>query len=149
MLLRPFQDDDWQAVCEVYDLGKPDELRGVLDPQSLLPLADDEAMNALFRASRIVVAEDDSRVAGFAGHRGSFITWLFVHPAFRRRGIASALVRHLIGELEWPVTLNVVSENVPARALYARLGFKVERELRGNFQGWPCNVCKLSYGTAA
>ena len=148
MLLRRFRDGDWEAVCEIYDLGKPDELRGVLDPQSLLPLAADEAMNALFRASRIVVAEDASRVVGFVGNRGSFITWLFVHPDFRRRGIASALIRHLIAELECPVTLNVASENVAARALYAQIGFKVERELRCNFQGWPCNICKLSYGAA-
>jgi ribosomal protein S18 acetylase RimI-like enzyme len=149
MLLRPFRVDDWDAVCEIYDLGKPDEMRGVLDPQSLLPLAADQTMNALFHASRIVVAEDTSRVVGFAGNRGNFITWLFVHPDFRRRGIASALIRHLIAQLEWPVTLNVVSENTAARALYAQLGFKVERELRGNYQGRPCNVCKLSYETAA
>jgi ribosomal protein S18 acetylase RimI-like enzyme len=137
-------------VCDIYDLGKPDEMRGALDPKSLLPLAADKATNALFHAWRIVVAEDSSRVVGFAGNRGNFITCLFVHPDFRRRGIASALIRHLIAQLECPVTLNVVSENTAARTLYTQLGFKVERELRGNFQGSPCNICKkLSYETAA
>lgn len=147
MRLRSFRDDDWEAICEIYDLGKPDEMRGVLDPQLLLPLAADQAMTGLFRGSQIVVAEEALRVVGFAGHRGSFMTWLFVHPEFRRRGIANALVRHLIARLGPPITLNVVSENTAARALYAQLGFKVERELRSNFQGGACNVCKLSYET--
>ena len=149
MHLRPFQGEDWDAVCEIYDLSKPDEMRDVVDPQSLLPLVNDEAMTRLFRVSQIVVAEEAARVVGFAGHRGSFITWLFVHPQFRRRGIAKALVHDLIARLEHPITLNVVSGNAAARALYAQLDFKVERELRGNFQGWSCNVCKLSYCTAA
>jgi ribosomal protein S18 acetylase RimI-like enzyme len=149
MHLRSFHDDDWRAICEIYDLGKPDEMHGVLDPKSLLPLLGDQAMTGLFRASQIVVAEEALRVVGFAGHRGSFITWLFVHPDFRRRGIAKALVRHLIARLEHPIMLNVVSGNTAARALYAQLGFKVQRELSGNFQGWPCKVCKLSYETVA
>ena len=149
MHLRSFHDDDWEAICEIYDLGKPDEMHGVLDPRSLMPLVADQAMTGLFRVSQIVVAEEASRVVGFAGHRGSFITWLFVHPEFRRRGIANALVRHLIARLEPHVMLNVVSGNAAARALYARLGFKLERELRGNFQGWPCNLCKLSYERGA
>jgi hypothetical protein len=54
----------------------------------------------------------------------------------------------MVAHLEPPVTLNVVSENVGARALYLQLGFKVERELRSSFQGRPCNVCKLRYETA-
>jgi len=149
MKLRAYESDDWDAVCKIYDLGKPEELRGVVEPSSLVPLASDPDMKSLFRASQIVVAEDTGRVVGFAGNRGSFITWLFVHPQFRRRGVASALVRHMVARLEPPVTLNVAAENSAARALYQRLGFKVEREFLGNFQGRPCSVCKLRYETAA
>jgi len=148
MRLRAFANEDWEAVCEIYDLGKPEELRGVLEPSSLLSLASDPDMKSLFHASQIVVAEDADRVVGFGGNRGSFITWLFVHPQFRRRGVASALVRHMVAQLEPPVTLNVASTNVAARA-HQRLGFKLEREFLGNFQGQPCNVCLLRYETAA
>ena len=49
MNLRPYQDDDWAAVCEVYDLSKPDELRGVVAAESIVPLAGDTGMCELFR----------------------------------------------------------------------------------------------------
>jgi len=149
MKLRAYETEDWPAVCEIYDLGKPDELRGVVETTSLLPLSSDPDMKSLFNASQIVVAEDSGRVVGFGGNRGSFITWLFVHPEFRRRGVASALVRHMVARLESPVTLNVASENVAACALYQRLGFKVERELMSHFQRKPCSIYKLRYETAA
>ena len=48
---------------------------------------------------------------------------------------------------DWAV--NVASSNVAARALYERLGFITEREYLGNFQGQPCPVCKLRYGTVS
>ena len=149
MHLRGYCSDDWTAVCEIYNLSKPEELLGAVDTESILPLERDSEMQALFRDSQILVAEVVHGIAGFGGSRGSFITWLFVHPAFRRQGVATALVREMLGRLQQPVTLNVMMSNTPARALYERIGFKVEREYQGNFQGNPCNVAKLRYETAA
>ena len=149
MHLRAYCNDDWTAVCEIYNLSKPEELLGVVDAASILPLEADSEMQALFRGSQILVAEVSHRFAGFGGSRGSFITWLFVHPAFRRKGIATALVREMLARLHKPVTLNVMMSNTPARVLYERLGFSVEREFQGNFQGNPCNVAKLRYEPAA
>jgi len=143
--LRPYRSEDWAATCEIYNLSKPEELLAVVDPASILPLEVDTDMQALFRGSEILVAEDSDRVVGFAGHRGSFITWLFVHPDFRRTGVATGLVRAMLARLPRPVTLNVMVGNVPARALYARIGFHVEREFQGHFQGSRCNVAKLRY----
>jgi ribosomal protein S18 acetylase RimI-like enzyme len=147
--LRAYCPDDWTAVCEIYNLSKPEELLGVVGTESILPLEADCDMQALFRGSQILVAEVAHRIAGFGGSRGSFITWLFVHPAFRRKGVATALVREMLGRLQQPVTLNVMMSNAPARNLYERIGFKVEREFQGNFQGNPCKVAKLRYETAA
>ena len=149
MHLRPYRSDDWTVVCEIYNLSKPEELLGVVDSGSILPLESDTDMQALFRGSQILVAEDLDRIAGFGGNRGSFITWLFVHPAFRRRGVATGLVRDMLARLQQPVTLNVMASNFAARALYERIGFSVEREFQGNFQGKPCNVARLRYETAA
>ena len=148
MHLRSYRSDDWMAVCEIYNLSKPEELLGVVDSGSILPLEADPDMRALFRGSQILVAEHSDRIAGFGGNRGSLITWLFVHPGFRRRGVATALVRDMLARLQQPITLNVMVSNIPARALYERLGFSVEREFEGNFQGRPCNVAKLRYATA-
>ena len=136
-------------MCEIYNMSKPEELLGAVYPCLIVPLESDREMQALFRGSQIVVAEDSNRVAGFGGNRGSFITWLFVHPEFRRRGVATTLVRSMLARLQQPVTLNVMVGNLAARTLYARLGFQTEREFEGNFQGNPCSVAKLRYETAA
>jgi ribosomal protein S18 acetylase RimI-like enzyme len=143
MKLRPYRDQDWPAVCQIYDLAKPDELSGVTAPEVILPLDSDFNMRKLFDKSTITVAELNSRLVGFAGSRGSFITWLFVHPEFRKMGVASSLLIQLLASLQRPVILNVASKNTPARTLYAHFGFQVEREFVGTFQGTPCTVARL------
>jgi ribosomal protein S18 acetylase RimI-like enzyme len=52
-------------------------------------------------------------------------------PAFRGRGLGSAIVRDLLAEAHArsvPVTLQVLKENPRARGLYERLGFAVTGE---------------------
>ena len=148
MELRPYAIDDWAAVREVYDLAKPDEMRGVMDTFAIPALELDPEMMALFRDSEITVMEHAGRLVGFAGSRENSITWLFVHPSFRRIGVATALVRTIVARLEPPVTLNVVGTNVAARAVYERIGFKLEREFTGQFHGRPCPVARLRYESA-
>lgn len=143
--LRAYRSGDWTSVCEIYNLSKPEELLGVIEAEAILPLETDSDMQALFRGSQIIVAEDSHRILGFGGHRGSFITWLFVHPAFRRKGVATALVHEMLARLQEPVTLIVMTSNLPARAFYERSGFRVEQEFQGHFQGRPCSVAKLRH----
>ena len=147
--LRPYSHDDWAAVCEIYDLAKLDEMEGVIGGVAIPPLQADAEMQALFLDSIIVVMERAGRVVGFAGSRNSSITWLFVHPASRRKGVATALIHDMLARLKQPVTLNVVGGNVAARTLYERLGFKLEREFVGQFRGIPCAVATFSYESAA
>ena len=147
--LRPYCEGDWAAVRDIYDLSKPDELRGVIDTTAIPSLEDDPRMKQLFRESQIAVAEEDGTIVGFAGNRGTSITWLFVHPSFRRRGIATSLVKDMLRKLKQPVTLNVALTNGPAMSLYQRMGFKLEREFLGDFNGHPCKVARLQYAAAA
>jgi hypothetical protein len=65
--LRPYREDDWGAVRDIYDLSKPDELRGVIDATAIPSLEDDPSMKQLFRESQIAVAEEDGTIVGFAG----------------------------------------------------------------------------------
>jgi hypothetical protein len=88
MNTRIYREADWPCICEIYDLAKPDELAGVVAPEHIRPLETDAEMKRLFVASKIIVAEVDAKPVGFVGSRGTFITWLFVLPTFRRSGVA-------------------------------------------------------------
>lgn len=57
-----------------------------------------------------------------------------VHPVFRRRGIARAVLADVCrraDEIEVPVRLHVWHDNEPARRLYAAAGFEVIAEIGG------------------
>ncbi len=148
MAIRRYTDSDWQAVREIYDLSKPDEMRGMVDLSAVLPLSQDPSGLALFRESTILVAEHGTRVVGFAGHKGNYISWLFVHPRCRRQGIARELLQEMMRRLEGPVTLNVGAGNHAARCLYAAAGFTVARQFTGKFNGHDVDVLTLKYEPA-
>jgi GNAT superfamily N-acetyltransferase len=59
-----------------------------------------------------------------------FLGQLFVDAPFRRQGIGTQVMHHLIGEAtraRQAMTLGVVKTN-PARRLYERLGFRITHE---------------------
>ena len=97
------------------------------DPWSEKSVAS-ELDNAL---SLWLVAEDDGCVAGYIGSQTvmdeSDMMNVAVHPDFRRRGIAEALVNALCDALKEQgsvsLTLEVRASNDPAKALYEKLGF--------------------------
>lgn len=87
-----------------------------------------------FTSDNCQVAEIDCRVAGFVVSKEVFagddelpsereILNLAVRPNFRRRGIASALLRRLL-KRETVYFLEVRESNIAAQALYQRFGFK-------------------------
>jgi len=87
-----------------------------------------------YQPELFLVALEDSRVvgttmAGYDGHRG----WLYsvaVDPDLRRRGIATAMVRHVEGALAAlgcvKVNLQVRVGNEAGTAFYVSLGYAVE-----------------------
>ncbi|MCE2902151.1 MAG: GNAT family N-acetyltransferase [Gemmatimonas sp.] len=92
--------------------------------------------------AEVVLAEADGEVAGFAlffhnfstflARPGIYLEDLFVRPAFRGRGIGTALLVHLAqlavargcGRLEW----SVLDWNVDAIGFYTRLGARPQDE---------------------
>ena len=78
-----------------------------------------------------LVAEEEGRVAGYIGSQTcgdeSDVMNVAVHPDFRRRGIAEALVKDLVDQLKAIgsrcLTLEVRASNDPAIALYEKMGF--------------------------
>lgn len=82
----------------------------------------------------------DGEVAGYLGchHIGDegFVTNIAVFPAFRRRGIARALVEAALGEPIASLSLEVRVSNDAAIALYESLGF-VNMGRRPRFYSHP------------
>lgn len=84
------------------------------------------------RLSYWLVAEVDGDVVGYIGSQsvldGADMMNLAVAPEFRRQGIAEALVNALVAYLQQKgilaLLLEVRASNVPAIALYERLGFE-------------------------
>lgn len=148
MKIRPYIESDWDDVREIYDLSKPDEMRGAVDLSTIVPLSQDASMLALFRDSTILVADEAGQIVGFGGNKGNYVSWLFVHPAHRRKGVARILLKEIIGKLTGRITLNVTAENRAARQLYLDLGFAVAREFTGKFNGQDLVVLTLSYEQA-
>jgi ribosomal protein S18 acetylase RimI-like enzyme len=143
--IRNYAPHDWDAICAIYDIAKPDELRGSGDLRAIRPLSEDAAMQALFRDSAVLVGEVHGGVVAFAGTRGNYVSWLFVHPDFRRRGVGSLLLREVMAPLCAAVDLNVAKNNQAARALYEKAGFKVAKEFVGEWNGYECQVARLRY----
>ena len=91
-----------------------------------------------------LVAEEDGVVAGYIGSQTVFpesdVMNVAVAPAFRRRGIAEALVSTLCERLaedgNESLTLEVRASNTPAIALYEKLGF-AQVGLRRNYYRNP------------
>ena len=79
-----------------------------------------------------LVAEDDDKIAGYVGAVYLFetadIVNVCVAPDFRRKGVAETLLIRLIDYLKENgvenVYLEVRKSNLPAVALYEKLGFK-------------------------
>ena len=91
-----------------------------------------------------LVAVEDDRVAGYVGSQSvmgeSDMMNVAVHPDFRRKGVAELLVRELVAALgkndNHCLTLEVRASNVPAIALYEKLGF-AQVGLRKNYYRNP------------
>jgi GNAT superfamily N-acetyltransferase len=143
MHIRDYIDADWEAVREIYNLSKPDELKGSVDLRALIPLEKDRRNLRLFQQSRIMVVEKDSVLVGFGGYYGNTIHWLFVHPHHRRKGAARLILKHIVDQLTGTVKLNVFKNNRVARTLYQKFGFVKEREFLGNYNGYQSRAMTL------
>lgn len=143
MHIRDYIDADWKAVREIYNLSKPDELKGSVDLRALIPLEKDSRNLRLFQQSRIMVVDQDGVPVGFGGYYGNTIHWLFVHPNHRRKGAARMILEHLVNQLTGTVKLNVFKNNRAARALYRKFGFEKEREFLGNYNGYQSPAVTL------
>ena len=93
------------------------------------------------RESEIVAEAPDGRIAAFAVYwedqlnRTGHFEPVGTHSAFRRRGLAKAIMLHAMSQMAshgmLVVTVNHAADNAAARALYRSIGFRKSFETFG------------------
>ncbi len=142
MTIRPYRDEDFPAVLEIYAACKLDELRYEEESFRLLPLDQDPERLKGFRASTVLLYEQ-KQTLGYAAYNGSEITALFVHPDGRGAGIGQTLLEHMLDRMEGEVVLYVAKSNHPAKRLYERHGFVVISEFMTEYNGTAVRANKM------
>jgi ribosomal protein S18 acetylase RimI-like enzyme len=74
------------------------------------------------RGTRAAVAEEGGAVVGFVLWTGEGRI-VAIASARRRGGVGRALLRHALGDIAGPASLEVACDNVAARALFVSEGF--------------------------
>lgn len=126
MEIRVFRQDDFEEVITLWE--RCDLLRPWNDPEMDI----ERKMNhdpELFLVAEVGGEIVGSVMGGYDGHRGSAY-YLGVHPEFRGRGIANALLNRLEKKLIArgcpKINLMVREENDSVLAMYEHLGYEVQ-----------------------
>ncbi len=134
MNIRPFRDNDFPEVLDIYANSKLDELRFEIEGFDLIPLEEDEARLAGLKESDIYVYEEGG-VMGYGALCGSEIRALFVCPSVRGKGIGKSLLDFMLLNETGAVSLFVAKTNVPAKRLYNSFGFEITDEFETEYNG--------------
>ena len=140
--IRPFRLDDLPALAALFG----DAIRHLgasaytlEQVEAWAGFADDRpAFTQWIDNAQISVAEDTcGRVIGFAGlNPPDRISALFVAPGAMRRGVASGLLRHLLGFVRTAGLAAVRTEaSTFSRPLFERFGFELMAEERTELHG--------------
>lgn len=132
--VRPYAPSDWDAVVSIHDAARLDELRSSVGVEAFKDLESTYESEELF-AGEVWVAELDGQVAGFLALSDDEVTWTYVHPRHYRRGVGTALLRHVTEASTTRLELTVLDGNEPARRLYEAAGFVVEETRTGPLVG--------------
>ncbi|MBQ73635.1 MAG: GNAT family N-acetyltransferase [Gammaproteobacteria bacterium] len=144
ILIREYEEDDWQEVRRIHDLARPIELEGSCDPRAFVPLADDEKDLEQFEQCRKLVASAAGRILGFVGVSEDEVGWLYVDPEDSGKGIGRKLLREGVRQIRTKASVYVLKGNTPALNLYASEGFARVSKFDSENNGYPCVVLKLS-----
>ena len=139
---RAYQEEDWNAICQIHDRARPDELLGSCDPRGFIPIEQDKEVEELKKCWKYVACEDQL-VIGFVGVDDRYLAWLYVDPAQYGKGIGRALLRialEEIGERAWTIVLD---GNRKAIQLYASDGFREVKRFPGENNGYPVTCIQL------
>ena len=135
LAIRPYRPEDFPGIERVHDRARRVELRYAGLEDAFLPLRIAAEREDLFAYPGLGVAELGGEIAGFAAGTQEELAWLYVDPAYARKGVGRALAEHALQRFPGIRRVEVLSGNAPAQALYARLGFVTAATERGRMPG--------------
>ncbi len=132
--IRNYRAADWQHLCTIHDMARRDELACTVGVAAFRCLEDTFDDEGLFDDD-LVVAELGDVVSGFVAFNQFEVTWLYVHPAYYRRGVGRALLRYVLQQSSSSIRIELLEGNTPAQQLYASEGFVVTERREGKLIG--------------
>jgi ribosomal protein S18 acetylase RimI-like enzyme len=134
ILIRPYMPQDWLRIEQIHDAARKDELRLAGLDDAFMPLEQAAVNEGLFDYTVCVACLRDM-VVGFTAYSQDELAWLYVDPTCTRRGVGSALVRHVVHHTKRPLELEVLTGNNPALRLYEACGFRQVSTQSGKMPG--------------
>lgn len=122
--IRKYKSDDFDDIAKIMDQGRMQELESEGLAETFIPLRDAPYLD-YFLSCKTYVAEEDDQVVGFVGLGNRRLEFLYVLPQMQKKGIGTALMKQALVQLPRPVKLAVFSDNIKAKKLYEKFGFKV------------------------
>lgn len=77
--------------------------------------------------AEVIVAEENSKIVGFAGMQNDYLAGIFVKKEYRHQGIGNKLLQ-TIKKSHISITLNVYTDNKSAVNFYQHQKFRVVKE---------------------
>jgi putative acetyltransferase len=131
IVIRSYRPDDCRPLADLFRRAVREIARKDYSAEQVTAWAPDETDLERFHARRCAkptfVAEIDGSVAGFSDiESNGHIDMLFVHPDHQRRGVAKALIEHVV-EFARKAGNNhlTVEASITARPSFERQGFRV------------------------
>ena len=132
--VRPYESKDLTSVIETYTASIRSLAAPYYSPEQLAAWAPVPPNTARWqeRLARLhtIVAESEGAFAGFASYTSDgYLDFLFTHPTFARRGVASRLYQRVESALGALGTLRVTAHvSLSARPFFDRHGFQLDAE---------------------
>ena len=132
--LKPYQSTDLPSVIEIYTASIHSLAVSYYSPDQIAAWAPvpPDAARWQERLSHLhtIVAESDGILAGFASYtHDGYLDFLFTHPTFARRGVATRLYQRVESALRTVSAPRVTTHaSLAARPFFDRHGFQLDAE---------------------
>lgn len=136
LVIRPYQDQDWAALCRVHDAARMQELAASVGTSAFQTLEEVGVSEGLFDGVVEVGLVGDT-IVGFVGYLPDELTWLYVDPAVQGQGHGRALLRRALAEATGEMTTEALVGNDAALQLYLSEGFAIIERREGKLSGNP------------